>query len=395
MTKNVSAPIGATTIFQWEMASGSDWIFVGNTNTIPIPTTLTYGIHDFRFVATVTDGGQTITVIEPAVVDVTLPMVRVPGGVFFRGAIYGSTNNVIEAAGLPTNIAVTVGDFYIGIHQVTQGLFEAVMGFNPSWHHPLNSLASVADQTTPPGHRQDRRPVERVSWFDAIEFANRLSIIAGLTPVYEVNGTRNPDLWGVAPSYDWRAAGQTGSGIPTNTLGFPWNGALAGIIFHTDANGFRLLTEAEWEFAAKGGGDGTAPFSFSGSDNPTHVAWFSPSGLGFTATVSGLGAGPREVGRLMPNGLGIYDMSGNVWEWVYDWRHGSGYNVAGNPAGTFNPTGVNFPGGSALRVSRGGPFTNSNLTAANPNLRVNRRGGNMPHYRLNQTGFRIGRNVNT
>ena len=148
----------------------------------------------------------------------------------------------------------------------------------------------------------NRFPAVSVSWFDAIEYANRRSLREGLTPPYITGGE----------SVNWNRA----------------------------ANGYRLPTEAEWEFAARGGRGSPGNFAYSGSDCADEVAWYNKNSVG----------NMREVGMKKPNALGLHDMSGNVWEWVWDWYGpypgGAQADPAGAPAGT-------------CRVIRGGSWGNA------------------------------------
>jgi hypothetical protein len=189
------------------------------------------------------------------------------------------------------------GDFYIGKTEVTQAQWKAVMGNNPN------------------KFKGDNLPVEQVSWYDAVEYCNKLSEMEGLSKCY------------------------SGSGDNTSC--------------NFKANGYRLPTEAEWEYAAKGGNQSRG-YTYSGSNNVDEVAWY-------TKTTNDKGTKP--VATKKPNELGIYDMSGNVWEWCWDWytegqsrvvRGGSWYDLGSycevaNRYGS-NPDGRHF--GSGFRVAR-------------------------------------------
>lgn len=180
--------------------------------------------------------------------------VLVEGGTFHNG-----TSNV------------TISSFYIDKYELTQSEYQAVMGSNPSYFTGVTN-----------------GPVECVSWFNAVEYCNRRSMQEGLTACYSYGsyGT-NPDAW---PS-GWNTNPDNHSNVACS-----WT-----------ANGYRLPTEMEWMFAAKGGNQSQG-YTYSGSNDIDAVAWYSGNS----------GSTTHTVGTKDPNELGIYDMSGNVREWVWD-----------------------------------------------------------------------------
>jgi formylglycine-generating enzyme required for sulfatase activity len=206
--------------------------------------------------------------------------------------------------------------FEIGTTPVTQALWTAVMGSNPS------KFTSGAEAP--------QRPVEQVSWFDAIRFCNALSEKLGLRAAYTIG------------------AGDS----PTGTCDFT-------------APGFRLPTEAEWECAARAG----TQLRYAGSDDLPTVGWF----------INNSGGTTHAVGQKKANAWGLYDMSGNVWEW--------GWDASGDyPSGTAtDPTGA---AEGAVRVSRGGSW---NLGAES--ARVAGRYARGPQARERNLGLRLSRTI--
>jgi len=220
-------------------------------------------------------------------------MVLVEGGTFNMGALGYA----------PQVHPVTLDGFYIGKYEITQGEWSATMGNNPSqFSGSINN------------------PVETVSWYDAMVFCNKKSIIENLTPVYSINNSTNPADWGAVPAYS------------SNSV---WDAAVCNWL----ADGYRLPTEAEWEYAARGGKN-SSNYNYSGSNNLNEVGWCYNNADNHTTS---------PVGQKQANELGIYDMSGNVEEWNWDWHSPADYSnePQNNPHG---------PVSGNKRICRGGSY---------------------------------------
>ena len=224
---------------------------------------------------------------------------------------------------------VYISAFYMDRYELTQGAFLAVMGYDPAWEM---------------GDGPDF-PVYNVSWFNAIAYCNKRSIIEGLTPCYAMTGYgTNVDTWpaGWANNYPY-----------DSIITCDWT-----------ANGYRMPSEAEWEYAARGG-NLSQGYTYSGSNDLNLVGW--PS--------NGWPQNTHIVGGKAPNELGLYDMSGNVWEHCLD-------IAAAYPEGEqINPHG---PVGSGHHIFRGGSVQNA------PELcTVFCRASDYPHFIHFTRGFRI------
>ena len=219
---------------------------------------------------------------------VSFKMVYVEGGTFTMGCT-GEQGGDCDSDEKPTH-RVTLPGYYMGETEVTQALWKAVMGSNPSYF------------------KGDNLPVEGVSWNDCQEFIRKLNQLTGKT--------------------------------------------------------FRLPTEAQWEYAARGGNKSNG-YKYAGGNSVGNVAWYGDNSSSQT----------HPVKSKQPNELGLYDMSGNVWEWCSDW-----YGSYGSAAQT-NPQG---PSSGSTRVLRGGSWYTYAWVC-----RVSRRSFNYPDYRFINIGFRL------
>ena len=239
-------------------------------------------------------------------------MVKVEGGTFTMGAT-AEQGSDYDSDELPTH-QVTLSDYYIGKYEVTQQLWEYVMSYSGTCADGSSMSAYASDVWlgSDPSSSYgvgDYYPAYYVSYYDIVDiFLPRLNKITGRT--------------------------------------------------------YRLPTEAEWEFAARGGKQSKG-YKYSGSDNIGVVAWYTGNSGGKT----------HQVGTKEPNELGIYDMSGNVWEWCGDW-----YGSYSSSAQT-NPTG---PSSGSYRVLRGGSWNGSARSC-----RVSNRDYDFPSRRIYIGGFRV------
>jgi formylglycine-generating enzyme required for sulfatase activity len=219
----------------------------------------------------------------------------------------------------PSCLVTLTVPFLMSETEVTQGQYQAVMGENPS------SFRNKRDWA--------KRPVESLSWFDAARYCNRLSLKEGFEPCYVFHGDSD----------------------------VKWPLGLR-------CTGYRLPTEAEWEYAARAGQD----LDFAGSSKPDEVAWYGAT----------LGTGETHpVKRKKPNRWGLYDMSGNVSEWVWD-EDGpdSLVEIRKDPVGPMRD--------GSLRMIRGGSFLQREL-----GVRIDFRGGVPASDRWQNRGFRLSRSA--
>jgi formylglycine-generating enzyme required for sulfatase activity len=262
-------------------------------------------------------------------------MKQIPAGIFQMGSPASEPSHRSNE----TQHQITLSnDFYMGRYPVTVWEWYAVMG------------------TTDRGNRltEINIPVIRISWYDAIEFCNKLSILKGISPAYSLNGETDPDEWGTKSS--------------------AWDDVEVSI----STNGYRLPTEAEWEYACRAGTN--TAFNWGTNQITTDQANYDGSGGLYNGSSKGsYRGGLTPVWGFTPNNWGLYNMHGNVMEWCWDW-YGEDY-YENSPEQ--DPQG---PISGSKRVARGGSWY-----AYGQVLRSAWRCRYSPEDRYNDTGFRLAR----
>lgn len=226
-----------------------------------------------------------------------------------------------------------VDDFFIDRFEVTQASYAKIMGRLPATHNGFGPLF----------------PVYGVTWYNAVEYCNRRSIAENLDPCYSIGGYgSDPEAW---PS------------------GWDYYDNQTRITCDWSADGYRLPTEAEWSFAAKGGNK-SHDYLYSGSNRLDSVAWYAKNS----------DAQAQQVGLKQANELGLYDMSGNVWEWCWDYFSDLPAMPQADPHG---------PESGSCRVTKGGGFNTQMIYCP---VDFHNNGGHADLLRYN-VGFRLARSA--
>ena len=234
-------------------------------------------------------------------------------GATVRGAVTGSYV-FIEGR------TVTIADMYVSDHEVTQAEYETYCKYGSS--SPSDNYG-VGDNYL----------AYYVSWYDAVVYCNLRSIAEKLTPAYKIEDETDPSKWtGIVSGETDGATKYCGPSSDNST----WDA----LTYDSTADGYRLPTEAEWEYIVRGGNGGISEtqYTYSGSDTIGDVAWYKENSDSKT----------HEVKTKAANSLGVYDMSGNVYEWCYDWY-----------GDISSSTGASGASSGFYRVDRGGSWSYS------------------------------------
>ncbi len=276
--------------------------------------------------------------------DASLPMASIPGGTFAMG---WNTNLFAEGAAgeLPAH-TVTLRSFYMGRTEVTKAQWDCVAAWAATNGYDITTNSAAGKATN--------HPAQTLTWYSAVKWCNARSEMEGRQPCYTVGGGA------------YRSGDVTPDLNLTNT-------------------GYRLPTEAEWEYAARGG-SATNRFPWRDSNEIQHSrATYDSSAVYAYDTSPTRGYHPlytneptpytAPAGSFATNAYGLCDMAGNVWEWCWDWNGSYSADPATNPVGAFS---------GSTRITRGGSYQNVAEMA-----RVTRRNGQYPNYGYNYYGFRV------
>ena len=281
-----------------------------------IPFDHSYGTWNVTTEPTATTEGTSKRECEICSFEETKQIIPIPEGfVLVEAGTFQMGSNDDFDENKPVHEVTITKPFYMGKYEVTQAEYEKYCSYTGSDDSPNSNYGDG-----------DNYPAYFVSWYDALVYCNKRSIAEDLTPCYSISGNTDPGKWGTVPF----SSNSTWNAVECN-----WN-----------ANGYRLPTEAEWEYAARAGDDTVDALTYSGTSDANELgdyAWY----------FSNSGNKTHEVGTKEANAFGLYDMSGNVWEWCWNWKTNS-YDE--ETEGGSDPTGASS---GSYRVFRGGSWYDS------------------------------------
>ncbi|PKL48960.1 MAG: hypothetical protein CVV42_08165, partial [Candidatus Riflebacteria bacterium HGW-Riflebacteria-2] len=335
LTAGEITPVGATVDYRWQVSNDgvNAWLDISGA------VTASYEVDPAKSAA-----GQYVRLVAT-------------GNGSYCGEVFSAAEKIL---GMPTMVSVTAGTFQrdataantsfvsafsMSAHEITRAQFNVIMGTDPSNTSYSNGVSD---------------PVQMANWYHAIAFCNKLSIAEGLTPVYTISGSTDPSVWGAVPTSD----------NPT------WNAATC----NWAADGYRLPTEMEWMWAAMGADTGNPGATNTTGYNKAYAGEGMGGAVGdYAWYFDNASSKTHPAGTKQANELGISDMSGNAWEFCWDW-----YNIyPENSNSDYRGAGT-----GSDRVMRGGSWA-----FAADKATVAFRNRSSPNYQGNGFGFRVVRSV--
>ncbi|MCL2832771.1 MAG: formylglycine-generating enzyme family protein [Treponema sp.] len=337
--------LGGNIIFKW-IRNGTDIIGTDKIYEVQAGDT----DSEISIIVSIQGDAGSVTGIPvkiPILSSMGISLTKISAGTFMMGSPLNEIGRWDDE--VPHQVALS-RDFYMGIDPITQDQYKAVMGEN------LSSFKTGAAA----GEVQGRRPAETLSWFDAIVFCNVLSVKENLSPVYEIQESSDDPLSWTTDTAKWGKVPDSVEHVNYNR----WNN----VQMVSDTTGYRLPTEAQWEYACRAG----TKTVYSFGNDPAQIgdyAWY----IGNSELKT------HEAGIKLPNLWNLYDMYGNVWEWCWDW-----YGITNYILTQTDPEGPSIIPEILNRVQRGSCWENSNI-----NIRSALRSSADPCSSSNNIGFRV------